>query len=208
MNAKQNYSFAELTDKIASNIKIQSGNKITLSAHHKCDSQAIILIDDDCVLTEDDDRKEITYDEYLIELCFKDVSKALIKTIVIDEKQCLCVQEPSENGLHRSDGSDTPIPLGFSSVVTTNHSNPKWIDKNEFKLQFKIYSSNNCRFSLFVNNENEFCLMFGAKIYSVCDICSEVSYKCWLKNEEGKLKICDYSTQLVDIYQEEYNNAE
>lgn len=201
MNSLQNYSLARCTKGCTLQTAHNDDLKITLSGHHKKDSGAIILLEHLNKLPED------TFNEYLVELYFKDFSKAAIKSFEIITKQMICVQEPSANGFQWGNASDTPIPVGFSSASSITKTYPIWVGDNTFKVLLKIYSPSYGRLSRMIENSVPMCLMMQVKLHSVCGISTLMKYKYWFSKENNAFVVDSCESLLIEITQEEPNPA-
>lgn len=202
MNALQNYSLARCTKGCTLQTAHNDDLKITLSGHHKKDSGAIILLEHLNKLPED------TFNEYLVELFFKDFSKAAIKSFEIITKQMACVQEPDANGLQWGDASDDPIPVGFSSASSNAKTYPIWVGDNTFKVLLKIYSPSSGILSRMIENSVPMCLMMQVKLHSVCGICTLMKYKYWFNKENDTFVVDNCESLLIKITQEEHDHAD
>lgn len=201
MNALQNYSFVKATNQCELAISHHDDLTVTLSAHHKKDSGAIILLE----------RRDISslefFNEYLFELQFKDFSKAAIKSFEINEKQMVCVQEPAKAGMQWSSGGTDPIPIGFVKSSSITNAYPIWIGDDVFKINLKIYAVMGGVFANMIENSVPFCLMMQVKLHSVCGVQTLMKFKYWFIKDKEKIKIDSNESLLIDISQEEITDA-
>lgn len=202
INALQNYSLARCTKGCTLHAMHNDNSKITWSTHHKKDSDAIILLERLSKLSED------VLNEYLVELYFKDFSKAAIKSFEIITKQMVCVQEPDANGFQWSDSSDDPIPVGFLPASSNAKAYPVWIGDNTFKVLLKLYSPPSGILSQMIENSVPMCLMMQVKLHSVCGICTLMNYKYWFNKENDAFVVDSCESLLIEITQEEHDYAD
>lgn len=192
INAIQNYSLAKSTQQCRLFIAHQDNRIVSWSAHHKRDAGAIILL-------ERIDNQDVPLNEYLLELYFQDYSKAAIKSFELLVNQMVCVQEADSNGMTWGDGSDAPIPIGFTASPVGSHACPIWVGVDTFKIMLKIYAPNNGIFTQMIENPVSTCLMIQAKILSVCGVETKMRYKYWFKKENGEFCIDACESTMLDI---------
>ena len=202
MNSLQNYSVAKCCQDFKLRILDKNTDHLTVSAHHKHDSGAIILIE------HHKDSNKVKYDEYLIELCFKDFSKAAIKSFEIVADQVACVQEPEMGGLYWDDGSNLPIPVAFIAGPAGSSAYPVWIQDDIFKIKTKIYVISGGVMSNMLTNHVPLSLIMSVKLHSVCGISTLMQYKYWLSKENEEVCIDNCECCLLKIEQEEIKNAD
>ncbi len=182
--------FIQLQNKFDASIKKNKDSKITMSAHHKLDYGANILIERQSDIVD-------KYNEYLIKLYFVNSSKqSHIKKIELED--FMCVQDPDEGGLFWDDGSNDPIPLGLDIDIIKNvHLN--WISNNEFYTQFKIYCEPGKCFDSMMNNKVNLCFIFQLNIYSFSGVKTEMMYKLWIsKDKKGKYSVINSNSTIKD----------
>ena len=182
--------FIQLQNKFDASIKKNKDAKITMSAHHKLDYGANILIERQSDIVD-------KYNEYLIKLYFVNSSKqSHIKKIELED--FMCVQDPDEGGLFWDDGSNDPIPLGLNIDIIKNvHLN--WISNNEFYTQFKIYCEPGKCFDSMMNNKVNLCFIFQLNIYSFSGVKTEMMYKLWIsKDKKGKYSVINSNSTIKD----------
>ena len=182
--------FIQLQNKFDASIKKNKDAKITMSAHHKLDYGANILIERQSDIVD-------KYNEYLIKLYFVNSSKqSHIKKIELED--FMCVQDPDEGGLFWDDGSNDPIPLGLDIDIIKNvHLN--WISNNEFYTQFKIYCEPGKCFDSMMNNKVNLCFIFQLNIYSFSGVKTEMMYKLWIsKDKKGKYSVINSNSTIKD----------
>lgn len=196
MNILQNYSLAKCTKSCAFQASYHDDCTITHSGQHERDSDAVILLEHMKEIPQD------TFNEYLIELCFKDFSRAALKSLEIDPDQMVCVQKPDVDGLTWDDNSDGAIPVGFSSTPFTKMAYPIWIDDNVFRVILKIYSPSNGLISHMLENSIPLCLIMRVKLHSVCGISTLMKYKYWFSKQNNVLSIDNCESILLEITQE------
>lgn len=197
MNALQNYSLARSTKGCTLKTAHTENCIITVTAHHKKDSDSIILLEKTTIPSEDTNNNM-----YLLELCFKDFSKAAIKSFEIITDQMVCVQEPDDTGFQWRDGSDSPIPVGFNSLFFEKEAYPIWVGDNTFKVMLKIYSPSSGRLSHMIENAVPMCLIMTVKLHSVCGICTLMKYKYWFNKKNNTFNIENCESLLLEITQE------
>ena len=171
--------FIQLQNNFEVSMKRNPNAEITLSAHHKLDYGANILIE-----KYGKDIKKLN--EYIIKFYFINSSKRnRIKKIELEN--FMCVQDPDENGLYWKNNSDNPIPLGLDIDITKDvYLN--WISNNEFYTQFKIYCKPNMCFDSMMKNKVNLCFIFQFNIYSLSGVKTEMLYKLWIS--KNKIKNC------------------
>lgn len=196
MNILQNYSLAKCTKRCAFQASYHDDCTITHSGQHERDSGAVILLE------RMKEIPEATFNEYLIELCFKDFSKAALKSLEIVTDQMVCVQKPDIDGICWDDDSDDVIPVGFSSTPFTQMAYPIWIDDNVFRVILKIYSPSNGFISNMLENSIPLCLIMRVKLHSVCGISTLMKYKYWFSKQHNVLSIDNCESILLEITQE------
>lgn len=182
--------FIQLQNKFDASIKKNKDAKITMSAHHKLDYGANILIERQSDIVD-------KYNEYLIKLYFVNSSKqSHIKKIELED--FMCVQDPDEGGLFWDDGSNNPIPLGLDIDIIKNvHLN--WISNNEFYTQFKIYCEPGKCFDSMMNNKVNLCFIFQLNIYSFSGVKTEMIYKLWIsKDKKEKYSVINSNSTIKD----------
>lgn len=170
--------------------KKNNDSKITLSAHHKLDYGANILIE-----PYNDNVEELN--EFLIKLYFINSSERNhIKKIELDS--FMCVQDPDEGGLFWENGSNDPIPLELDIDIIKNvHLN--WISNSEFYTQFKIYCEPNKCFDSMMNNKVNLCFIFQLNIFSFSGVKTEMLYKLWIsKDKKGKYNVINSNSTIKD----------
>lgn len=182
--------FVQLQNKFDVYFKKNNDSKITLSAHHKLDYGANVLIE-----PYNDNVEKLN--EFLIKLYFVNSSERNhIKKIELEN--FMCVQDPDEGGLLCGDGSNDPIPLGLDIDIIKNvHLN--WISNNEFYTQFKIYCEPNKCFDSMMNNKVNLCFIFQFNIYSFSGVKTEMLYKLWIsKDKKGKYNVINSNSTIKD----------
>lgn len=182
--------FVQLQNKFDVSFKKNNDSKITLSAHHKLDYGANILIE-----PYNDNVEELN--EFLIKLYFINSSERNhIKKIELDS--FMCVQDPDEGGLFWENGSNDPIPLGLDIDIIKNvHLN--WISNSEFYTQFKIYCEPNKCFDSMMNNKVNLCFIFQLNIFSFSGVKTEMLYKLWIsKDKKGKYNVINSNSTIKD----------
>lgn len=182
--------FVQLQNKFDVSLKKNNDSKITLSAHHKLDYGANVLIE-----PYNDNVEKLN--EFLIKLYFVNSSERNhIKKIELEN--FMCVQDPDEGGLLWDDGFNDPIPLGLDIDIIKNvHLN--WISNNEFYTQFKIYCEPNKCFDSMMNNKVNLCFIFQFNIYSFSGVKTEMLYKLWIsKDKKGKYNVINSNSTIKD----------
>lgn len=163
----ENYCFVQLKNKIYLKVKHNNDCKITMSAFHKYDNGATILL-------EDFNSNVKKLNEYYLKFYFKDCSKTLIKKININN--VLCVQEADKNGMEWEDGSKDPIPcalnIKFNKDVKIN-----WISEKDFFMHMKVYSPENGRITHMLENKVPFYLIFKLQLNSITNVATEIQFK-------------------------------
>lgn len=180
-------SFIQLLPKIK--IDKKKNMNITMSAPHKTDSGALVVLE-----KGSKDVKE--FNEYYIRLFFKDSSKTAIKKIKVDN--ILSVQDPNEkDGIFWGDKSNNPIPCGlefpFDEELQLN-----WIEKDEFYIHLKVYSKENGLFSSMMENNSQTCLILSVTIINVLNKKSKFSFKIWLRKDNNQFKVIHSNTNVND----------
>ena len=182
--------FIQLQNKIDVSLKNNNDCKITMSAHHKLDYGANILI-------EPYEKSVEKLNEYLIKLYFVSSSERNhIEKIELED--FMCVQDPDEGGLFWDDGSNDPIPLGLDiNIIKNVHLN--WISNNEFYTQFKIYCEPQKCFDSMMSNKVNLCFIFQLNIYSFSGVKTEMLYKLWIsKDKKSKYNVINTNSTIKD----------
>lgn len=182
--------FIQLQNKFELSVKKNKDSKITCSSYHKLDYGANILIE------QCNDNVE-KLNEYLLKLYFSTSSEGNhIKKIELNH--FMCVQDPDEEGLFWSDGSNSPIPLELD-VDKIKKVYLNWISNNEFYIQFKIYCEPGKCFDSMIKNKVNLCFMFQLNIYSFSGVETKMLYKMWIsKNENGNYSIISTNSTIKE----------
>ena len=176
----QSYSYAVIKNYLKIEKVENTDCTITYSALHKKDTDALILIE------RFDAEETKSFNQYLFELHFEDLSKSLLEKFIV--KSVVLVQESNPDGLQYSSGIDDPIPCGlWPNLIDTCYVNK--VDSKNFYIQFKVYAKPKGLFDSMMKDTSIKALIFNAQLVSKSQETMHVLYKIWFQtvNVEERL---------------------
>jgi hypothetical protein len=176
----QSYSYAIIKNYLKIEKEENTDCTITYSAHHKKDFGALILYE------QSDTQEADSFNQYLFELHFEDLSKSLLEKFQI--KEATLVQDPNPKGINNTTDSDDPIPCGLLPQILDTCCVNK-VDSKNFYIQIKIYARPKGLFDSMMKDTSIKALIFNAELLSKSQVTMNVLYKIWFQtvNVEERL---------------------